>query len=53
MKSGDVKAKKQNYLVFFSDTPHPPEFSWRILPGPLFFISAFLDTTLLDQAHFS
>ncbi len=52
MKSGDVKTKKQNYLVFFSDTLHPPEFTSRILPSPLFFISAVLDSTVLGFAHF-
>jgi hypothetical protein len=52
MKSGDVKTKKQNFLVFLSDTIHPPEFTSSILPGPLFLISAALANTVLDQAHF-
>jgi hypothetical protein len=38
MKSGDVKTKKQNYLVFFSYTLHPPEFTSPSCRSSLFHI---------------
>jgi len=43
MKHGEVKAQKQNYLVFSQTLPNSPrlEFSWRILSSPLFFIFTF------------
>jgi len=52
MKSGEVKTKKQNYLAFSPTLPIRRNFPDAILPGPLFFILAFLDIMLLDQVHF-
>ena len=43
MKSGEVKTQKQNYLAFSPTPPIRRNFPDAILPGPLFFILAFLD----------
>ena len=58
MKSGEVKTQKQNYLVFFSDTTFPQEFSWRHpARSPLFHIClsryhiATRYTTLTSHEH--
>jgi hypothetical protein len=46
MKSGDVKTKKQNNLVFLSDTPVRLNFPGAILSYSHSFIFARLDSTL-------
>jgi hypothetical protein len=45
MKSGEVKTLTQNYLAFYPTPPTRLSFPGSILPGSLFSIFAFLDTT--------
>ena len=52
MKSGDVKTKKQNYLVFFLLHPPSARIYLAILQVLYFSYSAVLDHTVLGHAHF-